>query len=243
MLSWSEFLTESKAFLERAGGEWIWKDSPYTKYSKQEKASGYLSLREKIIRNTSSISNKELEKKSLNFGNWISIEEDEASLSLSTFQSGEFHVYDCHIVYSPTFNVPVLFFNGYHLDGRLLSLEEVLQDVPKQYRREESWSFLSQDDHPILGIPFYYIHPCGTQSLMKTLRMDTIRSHLCCRSEKVTEETISTTTTTTSSSSLSSPVEKRECHYLLSWLSLYGPVIGLPAVKANYFFNENNSSP
>eukprot|EP00696_Hemimastix_kukwesjijk_P001380 gnl/Hemi2/11751_TR4031_c0_g1_i2.p1 gnl/Hemi2/11751_TR4031_c0_g1~~gnl/Hemi2/11751_TR4031_c0_g1_i2.p1 ORF type:complete len:171 (-),score=43.87 gnl/Hemi2/11751_TR4031_c0_g1_i2:25-483(-) len=80
------------------------------------------------------------------------------------------HVYEFHIVYSPTFNVPLLLFRGSTFDGTPLTYEESWNDIPAAYRLDESRGFfVTQLEHPFLGLPFYYIHPCNTATLMAAL--------------------------------------------------------------------------
>ncbi|XP_060077455.1 ubiquitin-like-conjugating enzyme ATG10 [Ylistrum balloti] len=107
-------------------------------------------------------------------------------------------VYEYNIVYSRSYNVPVLYFNVYKADGSLLSLAEVWDRVPDVYRdrlEHDRWTFLSQQEHPILGRPYFHLHPCHTADLM----------------EQVT--------------SLSPP--EKISNYIVAWLSAVGPVVGL----------------
>ncbi|CAC5386397.1 ATG10L [Mytilus coruscus] len=70
--------------------------------------------------------------------------EDDCQLELS---STECVTYEYHVVYSHSYNVPVLYFNVYHQNGKLLSLDEVWSDIPECYRDrllEERWSFITQ---------------------------------------------------------------------------------------------------
>ncbi|XP_064605763.1 ubiquitin-like-conjugating enzyme ATG10 [Liolophura sinensis] len=78
--------------------------------------------------------------------------------------------YEYHVVYSHSYAVPVLYFNAYKTDGKLLSLEEIWSNVPNHYRERlnhERWTFLTQQEHPLVGRPFYQLHPCHTADLMK----------------------------------------------------------------------------
>ncbi|KAI9498317.1 autophagocytosis associated protein [Zychaea mexicana] len=85
-----------------------------------------------------------------------------------------------HIVYSPGYQVPVLYFNGYDADGTALSLDEVyrwvvskgMQSSLQHGNRLSAQGSISQEEHPALGLPFYYIHPCETQSMMRSISHD-----------------------------------------------------------------------
>ncbi|KAI9277197.1 autophagocytosis associated protein [Phascolomyces articulosus] len=135
---------------------------------------------------------------------------DPATAKLSE-QEGETHLtVEYHIVYSPGYQVPVLYFNGYDAgkkkrtplslkEGTALSLDELyqwiiskeMQQSLQHGNRLSQQGSISQEDHPILGFPFYYIHPCETQSMMRLISHD-INIH----------------------------------SYIKSWLSLIGPTIG-----------------
>ena len=68
--------------------------------------------------------------------------------------------------------VPVLYFNAYNVVGKLLSRNEILQDLPIEYKNKDeelNWSFISQMEHPYLQLPFYFIHPCETSTLLSEL--------------------------------------------------------------------------
>lgn len=75
-----------------------------------------------------------------------------------------------NVVYSPSYQVPVLYFNMWRQDGSLLPLDEVWSMVPSTYQevlRDTWWSTITQQEHPILGTPFFQLHPCKTAHLMK----------------------------------------------------------------------------
>ncbi|XP_041359476.1 ubiquitin-like-conjugating enzyme ATG10 [Gigantopelta aegis] len=78
--------------------------------------------------------------------------------------------YEYHIVYSCSYAVPVLYFTVSNSKGKLLSLDDVWSMVPDYYQQrlqDERWTFLTQQEHPILGRPFFQLHPCHTADLMK----------------------------------------------------------------------------
>ena len=78
--------------------------------------------------------------------------------------------YVYHIVYSHTYQVPVLYFSCCHSNGQLLSIEEVWSHIPPVHQQRvshNSWSLITQGDHPILGQPFFYVHPCHTSDVMR----------------------------------------------------------------------------
>ncbi|XP_065922330.1 ubiquitin-like-conjugating enzyme ATG10 isoform X2 [Magallana gigas] len=122
-------------------------------------------------------------------------EEDAAAFQVRGNSDVEVVTYEYHILYSPSYGVPVLYFNAHTQGGKLLALEEIWKRVPDVYKErlsEERWTFITQQEHPLLGRPFYYLHPCHTADLMKN-----------------------------------SPVLTDKRHYIVSWLSAVGPVVGL----------------
>eukprot|EP01130_Rhizamoeba_saxonica_P008723 TRINITY_DN3525_c0_g1_i2.p1 TRINITY_DN3525_c0_g1~~TRINITY_DN3525_c0_g1_i2.p1 ORF type:complete len:211 (-),score=29.64 TRINITY_DN3525_c0_g1_i2:51-683(-) len=102
----------------------------------------------------------------------------------------QYRLYRYHILYSKVFNVPTLYFNVFDKDGQLLTLEQVWEELPLQYKNDNKWTFITQVDHPIEGMPYFQIHPCNTMKFM----------------EKMTTN---------------------PSNFLLSWLSVYGPIVGL----------------
>ena len=74
-----------------------------------------------------------------------------------------------HIIYSPVYNVPVLYFNAYAPSGKLLSLDELWSSIPPQYRGVDRWTFVTQQEHPLIGRPFFQLHPCHTHTMMEKL--------------------------------------------------------------------------
>ncbi|KAL3868629.1 hypothetical protein ACJMK2_041420 [Sinanodonta woodiana] len=97
---------------------------------------------------------------------------DEAVVQDNVSTSTSMVTFVYHVVYNASYAVPVLYFNAYKPDGQLLSLEEVWAIVPQHYQdrlREERWTFITQQEHPILGRPFYQLHPCHTSTLMSQI--------------------------------------------------------------------------
>ncbi len=72
-----------------------------------------------------------------------------------------------HIIYSSSYNVPVLYLNINRSNGSLLSYKETY-DYFKIKLEQDSVEdlILTQQEHPILFKPFYFIHPCKTSKWM-----------------------------------------------------------------------------
>ncbi|KAK9281280.1 hypothetical protein L1049_004177 [Liquidambar formosana] len=124
------------------------------------------------------------------------------ALSVQSY-SHEVHCYDFHIVYSTSYRVPVLYFRAYCSDGQPLVLDDIEKDFPVNSAKlllESKWTFITQEEHPYLNRPWYKLHPCGTNEWMKLLFLGD-----------------------PSLSRIGVAIE----HYLVSWLSVVGQVVGL----------------
>ncbi|XP_053331208.1 ubiquitin-like-conjugating enzyme ATG10 isoform X2 [Spea bombifrons] len=102
-------------------------------------------------------------------------EEGEAidSSAVQVVQDSEVIRYEYHVLYSISYQAPVLYFRASFLDGRPLTLEEVWQSVHNCYRPRllhGPWETITQQEHPILGQPFFVLHPCRTNEFMSSIR-------------------------------------------------------------------------
>eukprot|EP00742_Colponemidia_sp_Colp-10_P003471 GILJ01003697.1.p1 GENE.GILJ01003697.1~~GILJ01003697.1.p1 ORF type:complete len:229 (-),score=13.92 GILJ01003697.1:109-795(-) len=131
----------------------------------------------------------------------------------------EGYLFDYHIVYSPTYQVPVLYLNASNLDGEVLSTEE-LWNVLRHSRLFDAdtskWSVLTQGEHPVLGVPYLFLHPCQTADFMKIVWADN-----------------------SASSPSESPKGELKVDYLTCWLALVGPLVGLSMPLATTLIEPN----
>ncbi|CAI2339876.1 unnamed protein product [Caenorhabditis sp. 36 PRJEB53466] len=82
---------------------------------------------------------------------------------------------EAHILYNPTYKVPVLWFNYFENNGSPLPFSSVVRDVLKIPEQESEASIrtrISHFEHPYLGVLYFNIHPCNTSSIMKELNTD-----------------------------------------------------------------------
>ncbi|RUS31011.1 autophagocytosis associated protein [Jimgerdemannia flammicorona] len=114
------------------------------------------------------------------------IEEEDASsvvpqthpLDKFAVQNPAILIVDYHIVYSSSYQVPVLYFNAFYSDGTPLPLCDLYAHlVPTTYHSHliaatsiSHQGSISQQDHPVLGIPYFYVHPCETSTLMTAVK-------------------------------------------------------------------------
>ncbi|CAL1270579.1 unnamed protein product [Larinioides sclopetarius] len=93
---------------------------------------------------------------------------DECSDDLE-FSSPEYTVFVYHIIYSESYSVPVLWFTAHRSNGKLLPLEELWKLIPNCFKSSDpdtKWNMLTQQEHPMLGIPYFMVHPCYTSDLL-----------------------------------------------------------------------------
>ncbi|KAM4556715.1 ubiquitin-like-conjugating enzyme ATG10 isoform 3-T3 [Fundulus diaphanus] len=84
-------------------------------------------------------------------------------------------------------------------EGKSLTLEEIWGTIHPNFRlclRNSPLNAISQQEHPLLGQPFFFLHPCRTEEFMGPVL-------------QVAQD------------------QGRPVNYVLSWLSVVGPVVGL----------------
>ncbi|XP_063151526.1 ubiquitin-like-conjugating enzyme ATG10 [Candoia aspera] len=196
-----QYCTEFIQYSQRMGDNWQWrsiKDSPDGYMSKthfQLKDKGVSSGRVDIVNDEPTFTSVE--------GGLD--DSQEAGVS----EVSEVICYEYHVLYSCSYQAPVLYFRACFLDGKPLTLDEIWKSVHECYRDrlwQGPWDTITQQEHPFLGQPFFVLHPCRTNEFMSPML-----------------------------SSLHK--EKKHTNYIISWLSIVGPVVGLHLslsyVKAN----------
>ncbi|KAK7301471.1 hypothetical protein RJT34_12336 [Clitoria ternatea] len=181
---------------------WLWIPCAKPQLVSSHKVEGYVSLENMCLGKSSK---EEDNNRSLTWKEERNITEMEEPFDYATLVCPEDEVkhYDFHIIYSPSFRVPVLYFRAYHSDGRLLPLNETEKNLPDhsaKLRSENKWTFITHEEHPYLNRPWYKLHPCGTSDWMNLL--------------------FSSDTTTNKND-----VDIEQ--YLVSWFSVVGQVVGL----------------
>nr|AWV66709.1 ubiquitin-like--conjugating enzyme ATG10 [Brachionus calyciflorus] len=79
-----------------------------------------------------------------------------------------------HIIYSESYNVPVLYLNMFKSNGSIAKYNDIysffnLNNLKNEER--DSDLILTQQEHPILFKPFYYMHPCKTSQWMSATKI------------------------------------------------------------------------
>ncbi|ORX78439.1 hypothetical protein BCR32DRAFT_270087 [Anaeromyces robustus] len=132
-------------------------------------------------------------------------------------------IWEWHIIYSPIFQIPVLFFNAWDEEYQpidILSNKEIFPIKPLYM------PIITQKDHPILGVPYYYAHPCTTGQNMNMLyNININKDELNNTIEEINIDNTDILYNTTNTN------ENKYNNYIASWLS----TIGLIKVDINYF--------
>ncbi|XP_069001612.1 ubiquitin-like-conjugating enzyme ATG10 [Embiotoca jacksoni] len=126
-------------------------------------------------------------------------EDDDEGVCTVTHSSSRVLQYEYHILFSCSHSTPVLYFRATTLEGRSLTLEEVWKAVHPNFRlrlQHSPLNTITQQEHPLLGQPFFMLHPCRTEEFMRPVLQ-------------------------------AGQNQNRPVNYVLSWLSVVGPVVGL----------------
>lgn len=97
--------------------------------------------------------------------------EDE-STATSAREKGDLVLVDFHIVYHVIFQTPVLYFRATRVDGTPVrydpsdALHLAGMSTSASGRRT---AVVSMEEHPVLGTPFSFLHPCETSAAMDLL--------------------------------------------------------------------------
>ncbi|GAX72616.1 hypothetical protein CEUSTIGMA_g72.t1 [Chlamydomonas eustigma] len=119
------------------------------------------------------------------------IEADDVASTKTSLPVPAPNFYDFHVVYHASYQAPALFIKGYHADGTLLTMGEMLLDFPQWGDLSKlaacEWAFIAPEVHPILQQNYWHmLHPCKTATFM-TLLMSCVGPQVdACRDVKGT---------------------------------------------------------
>ena len=123
----------------------------------------------------------------------VTIDEDEIDSSGSNVELDEYIVHNCNprscdvtewtfsVVFHDTWRVPTLYFHVHDIDGTPITRDKVVTILLSSTRgnetnangsimtEEETWDFVSQEEHPMTGKPSFFLHPCQTAAKMELL--------------------------------------------------------------------------
>lgn len=89
-------------------------------------------------------------------------------------------IVEYHILLSPSYQAPVLYFqitahsSGIPLSVSLSDVYTILVSADSRVAVEKVGVIggISQGDHPVLGIPYYFVHPCNTVDAMREWELE-----------------------------------------------------------------------
>ncbi|KAM9987050.1 hypothetical protein ACTFIY_011477 [Dictyostelium cf. discoideum] len=143
--------------------------------------------------------------------------DDSSTIKSNNNNENNIIVFQFDIIYSKSYQVPVLYLNGFSsFDSSPLSWNEIWNNLPLSNldkNQQSTIPYITQVEHPILGNPCYQLHPCETDNLMKLILLK----------EKDYNDH-----------------DKKEYfkdYYLLSWLSIIGPMVN---IKIPFDLLKNN---
>ena len=87
------------------------------------------------------------------------------------------------VVFHDTWRVPTLYFHVHDIDGTPITRDKVVTILLSSTRgnetdtintngsmsEEQTWDFVSQEEHPMTGKPSFFLHPCQTAAKMELL--------------------------------------------------------------------------
>lgn len=99
----------------------------------------------------------------------------------------------------------------YVADGEPLSWHDLVANLPQNcqllaMQPNAKWTFIAQTDHPHLHAPWYMLHPCQTDELLR-LMLDQDVTTACSQDSSWSDQALS--------------------RYMTAWFSLVGPVLDL----------------
>lgn len=84
---------------------------------------------------------------------------------LRIIKNSETYLWEYHILYSLSFEVPVLYFKISSPEGQMVNFQKV-SDIVYDGLTEILKKNISQCEHPLLKRPYYFLHPCKTCDLL-----------------------------------------------------------------------------
>ncbi|XP_058024800.1 ubiquitin-like-conjugating enzyme ATG10 [Ahaetulla prasina] len=186
-----QYCTEFLQYSQKIGDNWQWR-------SIKDSTDGYM------IKTHFQLKNRSISSGRVDIVNdeptFLSVEEGlDDSQEAGVSEVSEVIRYEYHVLYSCSYQAPVLYFRASFLDGKPLTLDEIWKSVHECYRDrlwQGPWDTITQQEHPLLGQPFFVLHPCRTNEFMSSI-LSNLRK------------------------------QKKHTNYIISWLSVVGPVVGL----------------
>mmetsp|Transcript_20907 Transcript_20907/g.29949 ORF Transcript_20907/g.29949 Transcript_20907/m.29949 type:complete len:242 (-) Transcript_20907:340-1065(-) len=110
------------------------------------------------------------------------VELDESTATVHNCNSSHVTEWTFSVVFHETWRVPTLYFHVHDIDGSPITRDDVLTillggtrgnttgtNANGSMTEEETWDFVSQEEHPMTGKPSFFLHPCQTAAKMELL--------------------------------------------------------------------------
>ncbi len=110
------------------------------------------------------------------------IELDESTATEQNCNSSHVTEWTFSVVFHETWRVPTLYFHVHDIDGSPITRDDVLTillsgtrgnatavNTNESMTEEETWDFVSQEEHPMTGKPSFFLHPCQTATKMEMI--------------------------------------------------------------------------
>jgi len=107
---------------------------------------------------------------------------DESTATVHSSNSTHVTEWTFSVVFHDTWRVPTLYFQVHDIDGTPISRDGVLTilldgtsgsttsiNANGSMTEEQTWDFVSQEEHPMTGKPSFFLHPCQTATKMELL--------------------------------------------------------------------------
>ncbi|KAE8752382.1 hypothetical protein FOCC_FOCC000854 [Frankliniella occidentalis] len=162
-ISWEEFVSYTADFMtvsEEICDGWVWQGD------KERSGSAYIVKKIQLQMPADTYDCKQETNENCDD---LSVVEFEESHSVAVAESADLEcTWEYHVLYSISYATPVLYFNAFYRDGRLLPLEVIWKrhGTETEALQHMRWEALSQQEHPILRRPFYQLHPCKTAEFL-----------------------------------------------------------------------------
>ncbi|XP_051167535.1 ubiquitin-like-conjugating enzyme ATG10 isoform X2 [Leptopilina boulardi] len=163
-MTWEEFVENAESIIEISNSiddHWQFEGD------KNIPGQGYLLRREKTFISIDILSSESWTKAEEDLSNELCLKLREDPFEAPSIAFERPLVKEHHILWSMSYSVPVLYFNGWKSDCP--GINPVSVEVAQKLLKNDSldYSELSQAIHPILGTSFLYLHPCMSQNLIK----------------------------------------------------------------------------
>ncbi|TMW56273.1 hypothetical protein Poli38472_008921 [Pythium oligandrum] len=160
----------------------------------------------------------------------LALAEDDTQALAPLKDHNEMVLFEFHIVFHVVYQTPVLYFRAANVDGSPVRIDA------NQYRNlhipggNARTALISLEEHPVLGTPFYFLHPCETSSAMGLL-LDPATSTAAGNAHASQED---------ENASSIKKIEQPEPLYLLAWLSLVQVVTHVDPMQYSHVVSHSS---